>query len=443
MPSYQLSDHIPLFDICSKYLSVHRLDFTLLNIRRIVAKTVLSCVRHMAVESHIATRTMALALTAENNFDGNASQAMVELIDSCRECNTHLSVVFSVIWHRLNQTKSSMCILMALHMLKTLISEGPLTAITEALDGAGKIYELKNFSAKNFDANHEVRLAADHVYGMLVDLSSLFSRRRRIAASKAQQLTAVPTNQKIWADYLVNRLPFTIEARKLHTLFRPNGSGLTYYDADAISVPPSVAASNTPSIMALARMRLVGPKSSALYLDESDRLFGSTNHDLDGRSVQGYTMPWEAHAEEWSSSESDNDGEETLDEEVVPGEEPVPELVQPPLPTVDDLASYDKSTDMLAHFNYAVSSYGGSVRSISHAGTSQFGSERSGSPPPHYNRGAMTTGGTKEMSIASYSEENHGGITLMERTSDDIFQNPHQNVHPAESLRQLFLTETL
>lgn len=402
LPSYQLPDHIPLFDICSKYLSVHRLDFSLLNIRRIVAKTVLACVRHMAVESHIETRTTALALTAETSFDGNASQAMAELIDSCRECNTHLSVVFSVIWHRLNQTKTNMCILMALHMLKNLISEGPLTAITEALDGAGKIYELKTFSAKNFDANREVRLAADHVYGMLVDLPSLFSRRRQIAASKAQQLTAVPTNQTMWADYLVGRLPFTVEARKLHALFRPHGSGLTYYHSDAISVTPSVAASNAPSIMALARMRLSGPKASALYLDESDRLSGSANHDLDGRSVQGYTMPWEAHAEEWSSSESDNDGEETVEEEVYPAEELVSELVQPPLPTVDDLASYDNSTDMLTLFNNAVSSHGGSVRSISLAGTSQFGSERSGSPPPHYNRGAMTTSGTKDMTLVSY-----------------------------------------
>ena len=36
------------------------------------------------------------------------------------------------------------------------------------------------------------------------------------------------------------------------------------------------------------------------------------------------------------------------------------------------------------------------------AGTSQFGSERSGSPPPHYNRGAMTTSGTKDMTLVSY-----------------------------------------
>ena len=72
--------HLPLFDICSKYLAIHRLDFSLLNVRRIVAKTVLSCIRHMAVESHIATRTMALALTAETPYVGNVTLALSGLV---------------------------------------------------------------------------------------------------------------------------------------------------------------------------------------------------------------------------------------------------------------------------------------------------------------------------------------------------------------------------
>jgi hypothetical protein len=211
--------------------------------------------------------------------------------------------------HRLNQSKSSMQILMALHLLKKLITEGPMTAIIEALDGAGKIYELRSFSdAKNIDVNREVRLAADHVYGMLVDLPSLFFRRRRIAASKAQ-LTATPTNQKMWADYLVSRLPLTVEARKLHALLRPHGIGLTYYDADA-SVAPSVDDSNATSIVAQARMRVVTSTSNVLNLDDSERLFGSTNLSLQ----EGYMMPWEA-------SESDSDGEETVEEEIFPVED--------------------------------------------------------------------------------------------------------------------------
>lgn len=345
----------------------------------------------MAVESHVATRTMALSLTGDTPFDGNAPRAMAELVESCRECNTHLSVVMSVIWqrcvkmdtdpwfccdsglcecapalcpitnnspggipclvlsHRLNQTKSSMQILMAIHLLKQLILEGPMTAIIEALDGAGKIYELKSFSdAKNIDVNSEVRLAADHVYGMLIDLPSLFFRRRCIAASKAQQLTAMPpTNQQMWSDYLVGRLPLTVEARKLHALFRPHGISLTYFDADE-SVAPSVATSNAPSgIMALARRRLVASSSS-------ERLFASTNESLQ----EGYMMPWEAApAGELNSSESDSDGDETVEEEFFPAENLVSELVQPTLSKFDKFDSYESKTEMLAQFNYAVSSH--------------------------------------------------------------------------------------
>merc|ERR1712087_360039 len=44
--------HIPLFDVSSKYLSVHRFDFSLINIRRILAKTVLACTRHLAVNEN-------------------------------------------------------------------------------------------------------------------------------------------------------------------------------------------------------------------------------------------------------------------------------------------------------------------------------------------------------------------------------------------------------
>lgn len=139
-----------------------------------MAKTVLACTRHIPVERHVAVRTKALAVTDDTPYDGNTSQAISDLVDSCHECNTNLSVVMSVIWHRLNQTeKTNMHVLLALHLLKNLVSRGPLTAITESLDGAGKIYELKSYSdAKSADLNREVRRAADHMYWLLVDLSS-------------------------------------------------------------------------------------------------------------------------------------------------------------------------------------------------------------------------------------------------------------------------------
>lgn len=121
--SLPTTDHIPLFDVCSKYLSVHRLDFSLLNVRRIVAKTVLGCTRHLIIERHVATRTTALALTSDAHFDGDATLALSELVKSCHECNTNLSVVMSVVWHRLGQTKNT-SIVLALRLLRNLLAEG-------------------------------------------------------------------------------------------------------------------------------------------------------------------------------------------------------------------------------------------------------------------------------------------------------------------------------
>mmetsp|Transcript_16402 Transcript_16402/g.25381 ORF Transcript_16402/g.25381 Transcript_16402/m.25381 type:complete len:1158 (+) Transcript_16402:152-3625(+) len=265
--------HIPLFDICCKYLSVHRLEFSLINVRKIVANTVISCTRHLAVERSVALRNSALALTSDAPFDGNVGSSLAQLIESCRECNTNLSVVMSVIWHRLNEAKNSVCILLALQMLKNLLLHGPLTTISEALDGVPKIYELKSYSnSKNMDQIKEVRRAADQVYEFVVDISLLYVRRRRVAFTKAQQpfISVIES----WGCYAANKVPLTTDSQKMHALFRPDSAAIgnrMYYDA-AASVAPSIV-SNTPSIMALRRIdehRMSGMDASHTFDDEVD-----------------------------------------------------------------------------------------------------------------------------------------------------------------------------
>ena len=345
--------------MCSKYLSVHRLDFSLLNVRRIVAKTVLACTRHLAVERHVTIRTKALALTEDAPFDGDSTLAISELVEDCHVCNTNLSTVMSVIWGRLNQTKTNMPILLALHLLKSLVSNGPITAVTEALDGAGKIYELKSFSeAKSADHNREVRQAADHVYRLLVDLSSLFARRRRIAFAKAQQLSTLDVCKDTWSDYLVKRLPLTVSGKAIHALFRPDGmSGKRFYHNDDGSVAPSVAQSLAPSVMALSRLKSTQRPSAVVYdEDEEDRLFGSEVDNQLDESVEdsGYASP----------------PEQTIEVRTVSLKDPRHGMSANDLFSDDDvaisaLAKVGNGGSMLESFNYAVSSSGGSVLSVS------------------------------------------------------------------------------
>eukprot|EP00986_Skeletonema_menzelii_P010410 scaffold5067_cov161-Skeletonema_menzelii.AAC.22 len=142
-------------------------------------------------------------------------------------------------------------------MLKNLLLHGPLTTISEALDGVPKIYELKSYSnSKNMDQIKEVRRAADQVYQFVVDISLLCVRRRRLAFTKAHEpYTSVIES---WGCYAANKVPLTTDSHKMHALFRPGSAaigGRLYYDtaATAASVAPSVV-SNTPSIMALRRL---------------------------------------------------------------------------------------------------------------------------------------------------------------------------------------------
>lgn len=86
----------------------------------------ITCTRHIEVEKSVAIKSMALALTADNPFDGDVALAISGLVESCRECNTSLSVVMSTIWYRIGETKSSLWRhqLLALYLLKTLLLHG-------------------------------------------------------------------------------------------------------------------------------------------------------------------------------------------------------------------------------------------------------------------------------------------------------------------------------
>ena len=192
-----------------------------------------------------------------------------------------------------------MSVIMTLNLLKTLILEGPITAITEALDGTGKLYELKGYSeSKNVDANREVRLAAKNVYSMLIDLPSIFVRRRRIAITKVHQATGIDVEQseQTSSNYLVSRLPLTTEAWKLHALFRPYGIAPTYYDDNA-SVEPSVDASTTT--LGLSHRRLA-TNDNIMYLHDEVSESKCYDDNTQARAI----MP----VEQWSCSESDKEG---------------------------------------------------------------------------------------------------------------------------------------
>ena len=244
-----------------------------------------------------------------------------------------------------------------------------MTAIIEGIDGASKIHDLKSYvDAKSVHQSAEVRQAADFAYGLLMDLSSLFARRQRIAFSKAQQLAVISSSQKqSWGDYLVSRLPVTTEGRKLHALFRPEGStGRVVYD-DVDSVAPSVAgsatASVTPSVLALSRLR-------------------------ESRVRNGFETTYFEEEEEYDDDDNnDNEYFEGADEEEYMSSARPPQAQEEGFDYEEEQLPYGDTTDMLSSFNYAVSSRGGSVFSASQTGSQVDESDRS---PSSYYADRMT-----------------------------------------------------
>lgn len=381
--------HHTIFDICSKYLSVHRLDFSLINVRKIVAQTVISCPRHNAVERSVALRNTALALTSDAPYDGDVATSLSQLIESCRECNTNLSCVMSAIWHRLNDTKNGVCVLLALQMLKNLLLHGPLTTISEALDGVSKIYDLKSYStSKNQNHTREVRLAADQVYEFLVDLSLLFIRRRRIAFLKAQQPSSLSES---WGSYIVNKLPFTTDSKTMHALFRPDSSsigGRLYYDAGT-SVAPSIV-SNTPSIMALRRLdehRSSGMDGSYTFEDEVEKSDGDSDgaSEVEEEKMSQTNIHKQVQEMESSLAEFQNNryAIDSKQEESSQHEFTADDLFSDvqDVEEVDEQSSAintsDDAASILQNFNTALSSHAGSYFESSHSG-SYFSSEHDG-----------------------------------------------------------------
>jgi len=246
-----------------------------------------------------------------------------------------------------------------------------LTAITEGCDGASKIYDLKSFvDAKNTNQSAEVRQAADHTYEMLMDLPALFARRQRIAFTKAQvELSAVSSKKRSWSDYLVSRLPLSTDGRKMHALFRPQGiisEERDYYDEGSLA-QSSVAASTTPSVLALSRLRASRkeyvdenePLYEDEYDDEDERFFSNQPEGLDGSNVGERYPPQAGREEDYYDDEHQEGEEEFFSDEY-------------PAPPSNPFTSHDDNgdtMDMLKSFNYAVSSHGGSCFSASHTGS--------------------------------------------------------------------------
>ncbi len=190
----------PLFLQCANYHRTQSIDFHAFNVRRVARQVAQANPSRLIVQTN--ARRIAMALTSNKGFDGDSGRAIAQLVEDCRECTSILADVMSVIWLRLRDSRGMQWKhgLFSLQLLRNLIYHGPLASVAEATDGLDKLRQMKFYGDKMRAQNaNQIRVAATHLYELLVDRAKLFMVRR-VCASKRRSLRKPSTEQPRVSD---------------------------------------------------------------------------------------------------------------------------------------------------------------------------------------------------------------------------------------------------
>jgi len=229
-----------LFTQCANYHRLNNIDFSVMNVRRVVRQVAQSNPSRLIMQT--SARRTAMLLTSNKTYEGEYNKTVARLVEECRECTSALFDVMSVIWVRLGDSKGVHWKhgLQALQVLRNLLYHGPMAAIAEATDGLIKIRAMK-FYNENMRAQicTQIRQAAHQVYNLLVDRTKLF-HIRRICANK-RRLLVQPQESR----YVKNsRIAITHRFGAMHQHFNPASRG-------RVAPAPHAAASPNEDIFGL------------------------------------------------------------------------------------------------------------------------------------------------------------------------------------------------
>ena len=210
----------PLFLLASNYHRVQRMDFSHLNVRRVVRQVAQTeNPSQYLIDWNVSIRRKAMALTSNSRNEPAIPQALAQICSECNECGFILMDVMAVIWERIRDSRATQWKhgLFALQLLRELLLHGPLTVVTEAEDGIDKIRGLKSYDfALRAQNSAQIRQLASQVYNMIVDRAKLFTQRR--AAASSRRRSQLPRPRPPPKDA---RLRVTMRLADIHNLVRP------------------------------------------------------------------------------------------------------------------------------------------------------------------------------------------------------------------------------
>jgi len=237
----------PVFSYATNHHRVHRISFaSTMDVRRIVRETAHINPGRFIINWTTSARNRTMDLTSNNRNELVASEEMRKLVQTCRDGTYALTEVMGVLWERLRDSRGMQWKhgLYALQVIKELILQGPITAVSEAMNGLGIIRKMKFYENMRTVATVQVKSLAVQVYNILVNRARLFSMRR-VCALRRRQIEAPPP-----AKRKDKRLHIRMKFKDAHSLLHPSRSAAPSQTGNLLETnlaTPTIPASSGPS----------------------------------------------------------------------------------------------------------------------------------------------------------------------------------------------------
>ena len=214
----------PLFALVTNYHRLNKIDFATNNVRQTVRQIATQDfpTRYL-IDWNTKLREKVSQLTSTQAFNGDFRKAVMQLTEDCHESSTILIDTMMVLWTRMQEGKGLQWkkALLSLQIFRSLLLNGPINAVSEAVDGFASIRILKSYTETLRSQNSKlVRDVAIDIHSLVVDLPVLFARRRE--SMNARRLAKDPKPSPIRKETRMIR--GISQFRNVHTALRPKGA---------------------------------------------------------------------------------------------------------------------------------------------------------------------------------------------------------------------------
>lgn len=224
----------PIFALTTNFHRSNKVDFYVNNVKNSVRQVASDADfpgRHL-ISWNEGVRRRVTELTSAQAFNGDPVKALSLLTEDCRESSVILIDAVMVFWTRILEGKGMQWkkALLALQMFRNLLLNGPINAVSEAIDGFASIRILRSYTEALRGQNSAlIREAASELYLLIVDLPVLFARRRQFLNMRRLERDPKPSPLRKETRMVRGINQF----RNVHIALRPAG-------ASVAPAPPAV-----------------------------------------------------------------------------------------------------------------------------------------------------------------------------------------------------------